>query len=127
MGKKRKKGTAQKPPAVSLARKKAKAKQASKLAEIRDTLVAAGFDTVSKQAIALDVNRSTAWNVLNRDNLAGPSVVVLKRILSSPGLPSAVRRKIEEYVDEKIAGLYGHSSSRTRSFRAQFRNPETRK
>jgi hypothetical protein len=92
----------------------AKAKQASKLAEIREALVAAGYDTAAKQAIALGVCRSTAWVVLNRDNS------VIKRILSSPNLPPAARRKVEEYVINKIAGLYGHREERTRWFRSQF-------
>jgi len=99
---------------------KAKAKQISKVAEIRGALVAAGFDSAAKQAIALGVNRSTAWSVLNRDDRAGPSATIIKRALSSPHLPAEVRRKIEEYIEEKSAGLYGHSPARTRSFRAQF-------
>ena len=58
------------------------------------------------------MNRSTAWFVLNRDNGAGPSATIIKRILSSPYLPPLVRRKMNEYVDEKIAGLYGHSNAK---------------
>jgi len=33
---------------------------------------------------------------LNRDKRAGPSAKVIKRILSSPNVPPAVRRKVEE-------------------------------
>jgi hypothetical protein len=58
--------------------------------------------------------------VLNRDKRAGPSAKVLKRILSSPILPPAARRKIEEYIEEKISGLYGHGKGRTQWFRDQF-------
>jgi hypothetical protein len=108
---------------VIVLQSKAKARQASKLAEIRKTLIAAGYDTTAKQALALGISRSTAWVVLNRDNRAGPSAVVIKRILSSPDLPPAVRRKIAEYINEKIAGLYGHGKNRTRWFRDQFRAP----
>jgi len=114
--KKRKRGT----PRHHALQAKAKAKQVPKLAEIRDTLTKAGYDSVGKQATALGLNRSTALHVLNRDNRAGPSATVIKRILSSPGLPPSVRRKVNEYVDEKIAGFYGHSKVRTRSFRDQF-------
>ena len=98
----------------------AKEKQASKLAEIREALVAAGYDTTAKQAAALGVCRSTAWVVLNRDKRAGPSAKVIKRILSSPQVPTAVRRKVEQYVKQKIRGLYGHSEPRTQWFSDQF-------
>ena len=47
--------------------RQAKAKQASKLEEIRAALMAAGFDTTAKQAAVLGVGRSTAWALLNLD------------------------------------------------------------
>jgi len=103
--------------AADLQLSKAKARQASKLAEIRAALVDAGCDTTAKQAAALGLLRPTAWVVLNRDTRVGPSVQIIKRILSSPKLPPAVRRKIEEYVEERIAGLYGHTETRRRWFR----------
>ena len=98
------------------ARAGAKARQAAKLAEIREALVAAGYDTTRKQAAVLGVGRTTAWVVLNRDKKTGPSAGVIKRILSSPDIPPAVRRKVEEYIQERISGLYGHSVSATRAF-----------
>ncbi len=98
----------------------AKARQAAKLAEIREALVAAGCTSAAKQAAVLGVSRATAWVVLNRDTRAGPSAKILKRILSSPNLPPAARRKIEEFIEEKIAGLYGHDKTRTRWFHNQF-------
>ena len=73
----------------------AKERQALKLAEIREALVAAGYDTTAKQAAALGVCRATAWVVLNRDKRAGPSAKVIKRILSSPQMPKRVRRKVD--------------------------------
>ena len=76
----------------------AKARLASKLAEIRKALIAAGCDTTAKQAAVLGVCRSTAWALLNRDKRVGPSANVIKRILSSPSLPPGARRKVEEYV-----------------------------
>ena len=99
----------------------AKEKQASKLAEIREALVAAGYDTTAKQAAILGVCRSTAWVLLNRDKRAGPSAKVIKRILSSPNIPKRVRLKVEQYVKEKIRGLYGHSKQRTQLFGDQFK------
>ena len=97
-----------------------KERQALKLTEIREALVAAGYDTTAKQAAVLGVCRSTAWVLLNRDKRAGPSAKVIKRILSSPQVPKPVRRKIEEYVKQKIRGRYGHSKQRTQWFGDQF-------
>ena len=104
----------------------AKERQASKLAEIREALVAAGYDTTAKQAAVLGVCRATAWVVLNRDKRVGPSASVIKRILSSPKIPPAVRRKVEEYIQERIGGLYGHGVSATRTFSNQFGTRRTR-
>jgi len=97
----------------------AKARQAAKLAEIRESLIAAGYNTTAKQAAALGVSRPTAWVVLNRDKRVGPSAQVIKRILLSPDLPSIARRKVEEYVAERIAGVYGHNKDPIRRFRNQ--------
>ena len=108
-------------PLVDL-RLEAKLRQASKLAEIREALVVAGFDTAAKQALALSVSRPTAWALLNRDKRAGPSAKIIKLILSSPNLPTTVRRLVEQYVEEKIDGVYGHSDHRRRRFGDQFRN-----
>ena len=102
---------------------RAKRRQASKLKEIREALIADGFDSAGKQAIALGVSRPTAWALLNRDKRTGPSAMIIKRILLSPSLPPAARRKVEEYVAEKIAGLYGHSEGRVRWFGDQFASP----
>ena len=59
--------------------------------------------------------------MLNSDKRAGPSANVIKRILSSPTLPPAARRKVKEYVREKSRGLYGHSEPRVQAFRDTFR------
>jgi len=58
--------------------------------------------------------------LLNRDKRVGPSAKIIKRILSSAKLPPAVRRKIEEYVEAKISGLYGHTEVRRQWFRDQL-------
>jgi hypothetical protein len=97
--------------------RRAKARQASKLTEIRHALIAAGCDTTAKQATVLGVGRSTAWALLNLDKRAGPTAIVIRRILSSPNLPPVARRRVEDYVAEKIGGLYGHSERRTQLFR----------
>ena len=97
-----------------------KERQALKLAEIREALVAAGYNTTAKQAAVLGVGRSTAWWLLNHDKRAGPSAKVIKRILLSPQIPRRVRRKVEQYVEEKVRGIYGHSEQRTHWFSEQF-------
>ena len=103
-----------------------KEKQALKLAEIREALVAAGYNTTAKQAAVLGVGRSTAWWLLNHDRRYGPSPKVIKRILSSPQIPERARRKVEQYVEEKVRGLYGHSEQRTQWFSEQFqRSPNS--
>src|SRR5262245_57395763 len=106
-------------------RLKAKAKQAAKLAEIRDALVALGYDTAAKQATALGVCRSTAWALLNRDKRTGPKPVIIKRVLASPNLPPTVQRKVIEYANEKMAGIYGHSEETRRWNRDQIRGSVT--
>jgi hypothetical protein len=90
---------------------------ATKLAEIREALISAGCDTIDKQATALGIGRSTAYALLNLDKRAGPSAIVVKRVLSSPNLPPRVRQKFKEYVANKIHGRYGHSKPRARAFR----------
>ena len=97
-----------------------KERQALKLAEIREALVTAGYNTTAKQAAVLGVCRATAWVLLNRDKRAGPSAKVIKRILLSPRVPKKVRLKVEQYVEEKICGRYGHSKQRTQWFGDQF-------
>ena len=110
----------------SIKQRRAKAKQASKLAEIRDALVSAGFDSAAKQAAILGVGRSTAWVLLNRDKRVGPTANVINRILASPNLPSDVRRKFEEYVDDKLYGRYGHSRGSIRAFRNRLQTRRKR-
>ena len=107
-------------PEEAKARLEAKARQAAKIAEVHTALIVTGYRTIAEQAFALGVNRSTAWALLNRSGKAGPSAVVLKRILSSHNLPQKVRLKVEEYIKEKSAGRYAHSKVRVRWFRDQF-------
>ena len=103
-----------------------KERQALKLAEIREALVAAGYNTTAKQAAVLGVGRSTAWWLLNHNKRAGPSAKVIKRILLSPQIPKRVRRQVEQYVEEKVRGVYGHSEQRTQWFSEQFqRSPNS--
>ena len=110
----------QDPQAANPTQSEPKARLASKIAEVRDALIAAGHTTTAEQAIALGVTRSTAWALLNRPGKVGPSAIVLKRILSSQSLPQEARLKVEEYIKDKSAGRYAHHESRVRVFRDQF-------
>jgi hypothetical protein len=105
--------------------REAKAKQAAKIADLRDTLINSGYDTLQKQATALGLLRSTAWHLLNGNYKgSGLSAPIIKRMLSSPRLPEAARDLIQEYVAEKLLGAYGHDRARLKVFRRQLGLPE---
>ena len=89
-----------------------KARQSCKIGELRDTLFAAGFHTIQEQSDALGICRSTAWTIFRTlHKNSGLSAAIINQMLASPQLPSAARTKILEYVDEKVAGRYGHSAA----------------
>jgi hypothetical protein len=90
--------------------KAAKVRQAAKLRQVGEALRAAGISTLDKQAEALALGRSTAWTVLQANHKgSGLSAAVINRMLAAPRLPPPVREKLLEYVEEKAAGLYGHT------------------
>ena len=94
-----------------------KARQADKIRELRMTLRAAGFVTLNDQAKVLGLPRSTTWAILKGNHKhSGLSAAVINRMLAAPQLPLLVRTKIVEYVDEKLAGSYGHSKALRRKF-----------
>jgi len=94
-----------------------KARQRSKIAEIRATLTDAGFVVLDEQAATLGLSRSTAWSILNPNHKSsGLSARTISRILRSARLPSSVRQRMFEYIQEKIEGLYGHTDKRRREF-----------
>ena len=98
-----------------------KARQCAKIAELREALIASGFDSVDAQAAVLGLSRSSTWMILNRNHKAsGLSASVINRILRSTQLPTMARHKLEEYVEEKLAGKYGHPRQRLRRFRNQL-------
>src|SRR6476619_584869 len=101
-----------------------KARQASKIAEIRQALVAAGYDTITKQAVVLGLSRSSAWAVLRgAHKSSGLSASIINRVLRSQELPPAARKIIEEYVQEKLLGAYGPNDKSLRQFRIQLGYP----
>ena len=102
-------------------RSELKARQALKIAEIRQALVAAGYDTITKQAVVLGLSRSTAWAVLRgAHKSSGLSTAVINRVLRSQELPAVARKIIEEYVRKKLLGAYGHNEECLRRFRMQL-------
>jgi hypothetical protein len=104
----------------------AKARQSSKIRELRIALRSAGLIRLDKQARALGLPRSTTWKILKGDHKAsGLSAMVISRMLSAPRLPPVVRTKILEYVREKTDGLYGHGTREVLRFSARiwYTNP----
>jgi predicted DNA-binding transcriptional regulator AlpA len=98
-----------------------KARQAIRIKEIGAALAADGFVTVDEQARALGLSRSSAWAVLKADHKAlGLTVPTINRMLSSPELPPRARVTILTYIEEKLAGLYGHNKRQLRRFAAEF-------
>ena len=95
-----------------------KARQAAKLKEIREALRAEGYTRLAEQAVVLGLPRSTTWTVVQgtKHKASGLSAPVLRRILSSPGLPHRVRIKVVEYVVEKSIGQYGGTHRRLQVF-----------
>jgi len=98
-----------------------KARQCAKIAEFREALVASGFNSVDAQAAVLGLSRSSTWMILNRNHKAsGLSASVINRIMRSTQLPPGARHKLEEYVQGKLMGKYGHPRQRLRRFRDQL-------
>ena len=100
---------------------KAKARQASKIGELKSTLIDAGLIALDEQARALGLSRTTAWSILtNAHKGSGISARIVIRMLTAPDLPPLVRSKIIECVLEKIDGAYGHSIKRSREFASRI-------
>jgi hypothetical protein len=92
-------------------------RQRQKIQQIGEALVRAGLSNLTQQATALGLIRSTAWNILQaKHKKSGLSTRLIIRMLSAPELPPTVRNIILEYVEEKCAGLYGHSDKQLRKF-----------
>ena len=108
--------------AMTAAISEAKARQLSKIRELRLALRRAGLIGLDEQAQALGLPRSTTWKILKGDHKAsGLSAMVISRMLSAPRLPPVVRTKILEYAREKAGGLYGHGKRELLRFSARIR------
>src|SRR6476620_10330596 len=100
--------------------KSMKARQCSKIAELRGLLEQSGYRSLDKQAGALGLSRSTTWAILQVSYKAsGVSGSIIKKMLQSPELPPPVRQWIDQYVSEKLSGAYRHGTKRLRNFKAQ--------
>jgi len=100
---------------------KKKDRQSRKVRQFRDALVEAGFVTVDAQSKVLGLARSTTWAILNgKYKSSGLSATIVNRILKAPRLPSAVRARVIEYVEEKAGGLYGHNKAQSLRFIARL-------
>ena len=94
--------------------------RSTKIKELGAALTASGLFTLDEQARALGLSRSTAWAVLKANHKAsGLTAATISRMLSSPELPTHVRATILMYVEEKLAGLYGHNKTQLRRFAAR--------
>ena len=103
-----------------------RAVQSSKMRELKDVLVAAGFVALDEQAAALGLCRSTTWTIMRGTHKnSGLSVAVINRMLACPRLPGPVRAKLTEYVREKMAGCYGHSQAQLRRFADRLALPNS--
>ena len=98
-----------------------KARQAARIKEIGEALVAEGICALDQQAEALGLSRSTTWTIVkgNHKN-SGLSAAIIERMLSAPELPPRVRLKIFQYAEEKRAGDFGESKVRLRKFQARL-------
>jgi hypothetical protein len=94
-----------------------KLQQSAKIREIGEALAASNVGTLDRKAEVLGLSRSTTWTLLQGNHKSsGLSVMIINRMLAAPGLPSEVRAKVLEYVEEKTAGRYGHSKHVRRRF-----------
>ena len=74
------------------------------------------------QADALGLCRSTTWAILQANHKhSGLTAAVIHRMLESRRLPSSVRSKVLEYVEEKLSGRYGHNAKQLRHFSQRLR------
>jgi hypothetical protein len=95
-----------------------KARQRAKIEEIGAALVSAGCVSLDEQAKALGLCRSSTFALRRAGHkTSGLSAATIHSMLSAPSLPLTVRAKIVEYVEEKTAGLYGHSECQIRAFK----------
>ena len=78
----------------------------TKIQDISNALIEAGFHSLDKQARALGVCRSTAWTIVRfKHKLDRLSAKTTRQMLSNPTLPPTVRLVIERYVLERSGAV----------------------
>jgi hypothetical protein len=98
-----------------------KLRQNVRILDLGAALFESGFITLDEQSTALGLPRSTTWTIVSGNHKAsGLSAPIIIRMLSAPHLPELVRIKLLTYVDEKLAGLYGHNRAQRIRFAAHF-------
>jgi hypothetical protein len=98
-----------------------RASQASKIRELRQALIDAGFVSLDQQAAALCLSRSTTWAVLKGNHkCSGLRAGLIARMWRAPNLPPAAKSVLAEYVFERSHGAYGHSDLIRKRFIAQL-------
>jgi len=103
-----------------------KARQAAKIRELGEALIASGILTLDAQAETLGLSRSTTWTILKGNHKSsGLSAAIINRVLATPQLPPLIHTKILEYVEEKTAGLYGDGKTGLRKYVALLSIPAT--
>jgi hypothetical protein len=106
-----------KTPNLSLA--DVKARQSSKIREIGEALITAGFVSLDAQAKALGLPRSTAWTILSAEHKdTGISARIICRMLSSERLPPAC---FGENHGIRGAGIYGGTNTQNRRFASKLK------
>lgn len=96
-------------------------RQWAKIRQIMDALRSAGFESLDQQAAALGLSRSTTWSILSGQHKnSGLTTSTIARILSNEQVPPVVRKRLQEYVEEKAQGLYGDNAIRVEQFKARL-------
>ena len=96
-------------------------RQRLKIREVRKALLAAGFVHLDQQSDALGLGRSTTWAVLKGFYKgSGLSARLINSMMASPKLPPEVRSILVAYVEEKLAGRYGHSPIQLERFQRRL-------
>ena len=104
-----------------LTERELKARQSSKIREIGEALITAGFVSLNAQAKVFGLPRSTAWTILAAEHKGtGISARIVCRMLSSAQLPALARVKIMEYAEERAAGIYGGTKTQNRRFASKL-------
>jgi hypothetical protein len=115
------------PPVSQRSITEGRTREITKIRELGTVLAADSLVALDDRAKALGLSRSTAWAILKADHKAsGLRAATINRMLSAPELPPRARATILKYVEEKLAGLYGHNKAQVSRFAARCCNPSNR-